>query len=416
LRRVRCGLRYFVAAPRIYLDHHSTTPLDPRVLEAMMPYLTDRFGNAASRTHAFGWEAEEGVEKARKQVAAAVGAEPREIVWTSGATESDNLAIKGVLPFLRERGRHIVTMATEHKAVLDSCKALERDGAARVTRLKPRADGLLDLSALEAAIKPDTVLVSVMHANNEIGTVQPVEAVGEVCRRRGVLFHCDAAQTAGRLPIDVGQMKIDLLSMSAHKIYGPKGVGALYVRSRNPRVRLQAQIDGGGHERGMRSGTLNVAAIVGMGAALEIAVAERDTENARVVALRERLRRGLWEGLDQLVLNGDLERRLPGNLNVSFAHVEGESLMLGLREIAVSSGSACSSATLEPSYVLRSLGVRDEMAHSSIRFGIGRFNTEEEIDYAIGRVVAEVTRLRSLSPFYRPGRNLPDAQAAREGA
>lgn len=405
-----------MARPRIYLDHHSTTPLDPRVLEAMMPYLTDRFGNAASRTHAFGWEAEEGVEKARKQVAAAIGAEAREIVWTSGATESDNLAVKGVLAFHRDKGSHVVTMATEHKAVLDACKAAERDGAAKVTRLKPLPGGLLDLAALEEAITDETVLVSVMHANNEVGTIQPIAGIGAICRRRGVFFHCDAAQSAGKLPIDVEAMKIDLLSMSAHKVYGPKGAGALYVRSRNPRVRITPQIDGGGHERGMRSGTLNVAAIVGMGAALEIAVAERDEENARVLSLRERLRRGLWEGLDQLTLNGDLQQRLPGNLNVSFACVEGESLMLGLREIAVSSGSACSSATLEPSYVLRSLGVRDELAHSSIRFGIGRFNTEEEIDYAVGRVTAEVRRLRSLSPFYKSSRGAETLQAVRERA
>jgi len=378
-----------------------------------MPYLTGRFGNAASRTHAFGWEAEEGVEKARAQVAALIGAHSREIVWTSGATESDNLAIKGALQFHRGKGRHIVTVATEHKAVLDSCKALVRDGLADVTTVKPRHDGILDLAALESAITDKTVLVSVMHANNEIGVLQPIAEIGALCRRKGVLFHSDAAQSAGRIAIDVEAMHVDLLSMSAHKMYGPKGVGALYVRSRNPRVRLTAQMDGGGHEHGLRSGTINVAGVVGMGAACAIAGAEMVQEAERLLALRERLRSGLFAHLDQLRVNGDLERRLPGNLNVSFACVEGESLMMGLRELAVSSGSACSSATLEPSYVLRSIGVGEELAHSSIRFGIGRFNTEEEIDYAVGRVVAEVRRLRGLSPFYRPAGATALAEAPR---
>jgi cysteine desulfurase len=395
---------------RVYLDHHSTTPADPRVVEAMLPWFHEKFGNAASRSHPFGWEAEEAVEKARAEVASLVGAEPREIVWTSGATESDNLAIKGALAFHRARGNHVVTVATEHKAVLDSCKALVRDGLAEVTVLRPGASGLVSADDVAAAITDRTVVVSVMHANNEIGVVQPIADIGRVCRARGVLLHSDAAQSAGRIPIDVQQMQVDLLSLSAHKCYGPKGVGALYVRSKNPRVRITAQIDGGGHERGMRSGTLNVPGIVGMGAAFAIAKREMPEESARMLALRERLRNALFSSLDQLKLNGDLERRLPGSLNVSFAHVEGESLMLGLREIAVSSGSACSSATLEPSYVLRALGVSDEMAHSSIRFGIGRFNTEEEIDYAASRVIAEVRRLRALSPFYRANGDAPRAE------
>lgn len=383
-----------------------------------MPYLTERFGNAASRTHGFGWEAEEGVEKARAQVAALIGATAKEIVWTSGATESDNLALKGVLGFVPpgaapQTGRQVVTVATEHKAVLDSCKALARDGLARVTTLRPGPDGIVDVGALEATLGEPTALVSVMHANNEIGVIQPLAEIGALCRSRGILFHSDAAQSAGRIDIDVDAMKVDLLSLSAHKMYGPKGVGALYVRARNPRVRLRAQMDGGGHERGMRSGTLNVAGIVGMGAACAIAQAEMAAEGRRLLALRERLLARLQAGLDQIRVNGHPDRRLPGSLNVSFACVEGESLMMGLRELAVSSGSACSSATLEASYVLRALGVSDEMAHSSIRFGLGRFNTEEEIDYAAGRVVAEVRRLRALSPFYRPAPAAPAAEALR---
>ena len=397
---------------RIYLDHHSTTPVDPRVLEAMLPWFTEKFGNAASRTHAFGWEAEEAVEKARAEVAALVGADAKEIVWTSGATESDNLAIKGALHFHRSKGNHIVTVATEHKAVLDSCKALVRDGLAEVTYLRPDAYGRVSPADVSAAITDRTVLVSVMHANNEIGVVQPIAEIGAVCRARGVLFHTDAAQSAGKIPVDVRAMSVDLLSASAHKCYGPKGVGALYVRARTPRVRITSQMDGGGHERGMRSGTLNVPAIVGMGAACAIAMREMAAESSRLLALRERLREQLFAALDQIRLNGDLEHRLPGNLNVSFAHVEGESLMMGLREIAVSSGSACSSATLEPSYVLRAIGVSDEMAHSSIRFGVGRFNTDEEVDNAAARVIAEVRRLRALSPFYRA----TGPSAARAGA
>ncbi len=397
----------------IYLDHHSTTPLDPRVLDAMMPYLTERFGNSASRTHAFGWEAEEGVEKARAQVASLIGANAKDIVWTSGATESDNLAIKGALQFYRDRGRHIVTVATEHKAVLDSCKAFARDGLADVTVLRPRPDGILDLAAVEAAITDKTVMVSVMHANNEIGVLQPLGELGALCRSKGVLLHSDAAQSAGKIAIDVEAMQVDLLSMSSHKMYGPKGVGALYVRSKNPRVRLTPQIDGGGHERGLRSGTLNVAGVVGMGAACVIAKVEMAAEGSRLLALRERLRARLFAELDQLRVNGDLDRRLPGSLNVSFACVEGESLMMGLRELAVSSGSACSSATLEPSYVLRAIGVGEELAHSSIRFGIGRFNSEEEIDYAGGRVIAEVRRLRALSPFYKSAAAVPAGEVRR---
>jgi len=393
-----------VQARRIYLDHHSTTAVDPRVLDAMLPWFTEKFGNAASRTHSFGWEAEEAVEKARGEVAGLIGAEAREVVWTSGATESDNLAIKGALHFHRARGNHVVTVATEHKAVLDSCKALVRDGLAEVTMLKPDSRGLVSPEDVAAAITDRTVLVSVMHANNEIGVIQPIAEIGKTCRERGVLFHTDAAQSAGRIPIDVRAMNIDLMSLSAHKCYGPKGVGALYVRAKNPRVRITSQMDGGGHERGMRSGTLNVPAIVGMGSACAIARGELAIESARLLALRERLRNKLFSELDQLQVNGDLDARLPGSLNVSFAHVEGESLMMGLREIAVSSGSACSSATLEPSYVLRAIGVSDELAHSSIRFGIGRFNTEEEIDHAAARVIAEVRRLRALSPFYRSRR------------
>jgi cysteine desulfurase len=389
-------------AARIYLDHHSTTPVDPRVLEAMLPWFTEKFGNAASRTHAFGWEAEEAVDKARGQVASLIGAEAKDIVWTSGATESDNLAIKGALSFHRARGNHVVTVATEHKAVLDSCKALQKEGLAEVTFVKPDSRGLVSPEQIDAAVTDRTVLVSVMHANNEIGVIQPLADIGRVCRQRGVLFHSDAAQSAGKVAIDVNAMSLDLVSMSAHKCYGPKGIGALQVRSKNPRIRIAAQIDGGGHERGMRSGTLNVPGIVGMGRACEIAKAEMAGENQRILALREKLRETLFAELDQVRLNGDLEARLAGNLNVSFAHVEGESLMLGLREIAVSSGSACSSATLEPSYVLRAIGVSDELAHSSIRFGIGRFNTESEIVAAAARVVAEVRRLRALSPFYRP--------------
>ncbi len=387
-------------AHRIYLDNHSTTRVDPRVLEAMMPYFTEQYGNAASRNHEFGWEAERAVEKARSQAAALINAKPKEIIWTSGATESDNLAIKGVIEFYKEKGNHIITVQTEHKAVLDTCKALERSGTATFTLIKPKPDGLVDLDDLRAAITDKTVLISVMHANNEIGVIQPVAEIGAIAREHGIIFHSDGAQSVGKIPVDVEAMNIDLLSISAHKIYGPKGVGALYVRSRKPRVRLQAQMDGGGHERGMRSGTLAVPMIAGLGEACEIAGAEMAVEAARVQALRERLRHKLFEELDELYINGDLEQRLPGNLNISFAFVEGESLMMGLREIAVSSGSACTSASLEPSYVLKALGVGDDLAHTSIRFGIGRFNTEEEIDVVAEKVIKEVRRLREMSPLY----------------
>ncbi|MEE8310656.1 MAG: IscS subfamily cysteine desulfurase [Candidatus Binatia bacterium] len=385
---------------RVYLDNQATTRLDPRVLAAMMPYLTDVYGNAASRTHAFGWEAEEAVDLARSRIAALIGARPKEIVFTSGATESDNLAIKGVADFYRERGDHIVTVQTEHKAVLDSCRSLERRGDARVTVLRPRSDGRLDLDELAAAITDRTVLVSVMHANNEIGVVQPLAEIGRICRDAGVLFHCDAAQSVGKLPIDVDAMNVDLLSLSGHKMYGPKGAGALFVRARGSRVRLTPLIDGGGHERGLRSGTLNVPGIVGVGAACEIASVEMDAEAARILALRERLRARFVDELDDVTINGDLDQRLPGNLNISFAFIEGDALLMGLKDVALSSGSACTSASLEPSYVLRAIGVRDSLAHGSVRFGIGRFNTRDEIDFVAGRVVAEVRKLRALSPAY----------------
>ncbi len=397
---------------QVYLDNHATTRCDPRVVDAMLPYFSEHYGNAASRSHGFGWHAEGAVEQARSAVAALVGASAREIVWTSGATESDNLAIKGVLEFHRERGDHIVTVRTEHKAVLDTCCYLEKAGRARVTYLTPGRSGLVDPDDVARAIEERTVLVSVMHANNEIGTVQPVAEIGAVARERGVFFHTDAAQSAGRVPIDVDRMNIDLLSLSAHKVYGPKGVGALFVRSRNPRVRLAAQIHGGGHERGMRSGTLAVAAIVGMGAACNLAAAESTSEAERIGALRDRLSALLTSQLEGVSVNGDTDARLPGNLNVSFRHVDGESLMMGLKEIAVSSGSACTSATLEPSYVLQALGVPAALAHSSIRFGIGRFNTEDDIDYAAERVIAEVRRLRAVSPMYERARGREAAEEA----
>ena len=382
----------------IYMDYHATTPVDPRVLEVMLPFLQGDFGNASSKSHAFGWRAEEAVEAARAQVAALIGASARELVWTSGATESNNLAIKGAAQFYQEKGRHLVTVATEHKAVLDSMHALERAGWA-VTVLPVAPDGRVDPAAVRAALRPDTVLVSVMHANNETGVIQPIEEIGAITRAAGVLFHCDAVQSAGKIPFDVERAQVDLASLSAHKLYGPKGVGALYVR-RKPRVRLIAQMDGGGHERGFRSGTLNVPGIVGFGAACALAAAEREAEAARVLALRERLRRGLEAGLDLLTLNGSMEHRLPGNLNVSFAYVEGEALMMAIKDVAVSSGSACTSASLEPSYVLRAMGVADDLAHSSIRFGLGRFTTAEEVDFVIGLVIAKVMKLRDMSPLY----------------
>jgi cysteine desulfurase len=395
------------------MDYQATTPVDPRVLEAMLPYFCERFGNAASRTHVFGWEAEEGVVRGREQVASLIGARAKEIIFTSGATESNNLAIKGVLGFYRDKGDHVVTVQTEHKAVLDPLKALERTQQATVTRVKPRRDGIVDPEAVRAAMTDRTVLVSVMHANNEIGVVAPIAEIGRIAREAGALFHCDAAQSAGKIPLDVDAMEIDLLSISAHKIYGPKGVGALYVRTRGPRVRLMPIIDGGGHERGMRSGTLNVPGIVGMGAACELAAREMASESPRLLALRERLRDRLQSDLDDTTVNGSLERRLPGNLNVSFGFVEGESLLMGLKDVALSSGSACTSASLEPSHVLRAIGVGDQLAHSSIRFGLGRYTTEDEVDYVADRVIAEVMRLRRLSPLYAGrDRRRPSAGAA----
>jgi len=382
----------------IYLDNHATTPVDPRVLEVMLPCFREDFGNASSKSHSFGWKAEEAVEAARAQVAKLVGASPKEIVWTSGATESDNLAIKGAAQFYAEKGKHLVTVKTEHKAVLDSMHALERQGF-EVTFLDVEKDGRLDPARLRAALREDTILVSVMHANNETGVVQPIEEIGRITRDAGVVFHCDAVQSVGKVPFDVEAANVDLASLSAHKMYGPKGVGALYVR-RKPRVRLVAQMDGGGHERGFRSGTLNVPGIVGFGKAAELALAERDAEGARVLALRERLREGLLAELDLVTVNGSLEHRVPGNLNLSFAYVEGEALMMAIKDVAVSSGSACTSASLEPSYVLRAMGVSEDLAHSSIRFGLGRFNTAEEIDHVIRLVAEKVKKLRDMSPLY----------------
>lgn len=383
----------------IYLDYSATTPVDPRVAEKMMQYLTPdgHFGNPSSRSHVFGWEAGDAVDVARQQVADLINADPREIVWTSGATESDNLAIKGAAHFYKKKGRHLITVKTEHKAVLDTCRQLEREGY-EVTYLDPESNGLLDLKKLEAAMRDDTILVSIMHVNNEIGVIQDVTAIGELCRSRGIIFHCDAAQSAGKVELDMQAMKIDLLSLSAHKIYGPKGVGALYVR-RKPRIRIEAQTHGGGHERGMRSGTLATHQIAGMGEAFKIAKEEMVAENARQLKLRNRL----WDGLkdmDEVYLNGDLDQRVSGNLNVSFNFVEGESLIMALKNLAVSSGSACTSASLEPSYVLRAIGRSDELAHSSIRFSIGRFTSEEDIDYTIDAMKGSIDRLRELSPLW----------------
>jgi cysteine desulfurase len=385
---------------RIYLDCHATTPVDPRVLEAMLPYFTEKFGNPASRIHAFGREAHEAVERARAEVAALLGADPSEIVFTSGATESDNLAIKGVLEAYRDKGDHIVTVATEHPAVLETCRALERAGRARVTYLPVRRDGLLDLDRLREAITDRTVLVSVMYAHNEIGVLQPVEEIGRICRERGVFFHSDLAQAAGKVPVDVEAMRIDLASLSAHKMYGPKGVGALYVRRRRPRVKLVPLLDGGGHEDGRRSGTVPVPLVVGFGRACALAAREMPEEAPRVLALRERLRRLIFENLDHVHVNGSLERRLPGNLNVSFAYVDGESLVLSLGEVAVSTGSACASAKLEPPYVLAALGVDEPLARASIRFGLGRFTTAAEVDRTWELLREAVARLRALSPLY----------------
>lgn len=379
----------------IYMDNHATTAVDPRVFEAMRPYFCELYGNAASRSHSFGWRADEAVEKARRQVAALIGASPKEIIFTSGATESDNLALKGVA----KPGQHIITAATEHKAVLDTCKHLETQGV-RVTYLPVQADGLLDLDRLEASFTDQTVLVSVMYANNEIGVVQNLPEIGKLAKSRGILVHSDAAQMAGKLPVNVVTDQIDLLSISAHKIYGPKGVGALYVRRRDPRVQLAAQMDGGGHERGMRSGTLDVPGIVGLGEACAIAQAGMPEESKRLAGLRDKLKDRLMAGLDEVSINGSMVDRLPNNLNASFAYVEAESLLMGINDIALSSGSACTSATMEPSYVLKALGAEDDMAHSSIRFGLGRFTTEEEVDYVAARVIEVVKKLRELSPLY----------------
>jgi cysteine desulfurase len=383
----------------IYLDNNATTRTDPRVVEAMLPYFTEVYGNAASRSHPFGWSAEEAVDKAREQIAHVIGADPKEIIITSGATESDNLAIKGIAEMYADKGDHIITVVTEHKAVLDACKRLEKEGK-HVTYLPVKPDGLIDLEVLKAAITDKTILVTIMAANNEIGVLQPIREIGAICRERGVIFHTDAVQAFGKVPMDVNADNIDLASITAHKIYGPKGVGALYVRRRNPRVRLTAQMDGGGHERGFRSGTLNVPGIVGLGKAAEIAEQEMVAETERLNYLREKLRRGIQDAIDETYVNGHMEHHLPGNLNISFNYVEGESLLMGLKDIALSSGSACTSASLEPSYVLKALGVGDELAHSSLRFGIGRFTTEEEIDYVINRVIHEVSRLRDMSPLY----------------
>jgi cysteine desulfurase len=384
----------------IYMDNHATTPVDPRVLAAMLPYFTETFGNAASRTHAYGWSAEAAVDDSRDTIAQLIGAESgKEIVFTSGATESDNLAIKGVAEYYKAKGNHIITTTIEHKAVLDSCKRLEKDGFT-VTYINVGPDGLVDPKAIEAAITDKTILVSVMLANNEVGTIQPIAEIGKITRARGIIFHSDAVQGLGKTPFDVRAMNVDLASLTAHKIYGPKGVGALYVRRSKPRVRLSAQMDGGGHERGNRSGTLNVPGIVGFAKACKILIEEGVEEANKIRALRDRLHSKILEKLDAVVLNGSAEHRLPGNLNISFSFVEGEGLMMAIKDVAVSSGSACTSASLEPSYVLRSMGLEEDMAHSSIRFGLGRFNTEEEVDYVAQLVIAKVQRLRDMSPLY----------------
>ena len=381
----------------IYLDYSATTPTDPRVAEKMIPYLVEKFGNPASRSHAFGWESEAAVEEARAEVAKLVGADPKEIIWTSGATESNNLAIKGAAHFYSGKGKHVITVKTEHKAVLDTCRELEREGF-EVTYLDVLDNGLIDLDVLRAAIRQDTILASIMFVNNEIGVIQPIAEIGELCREKGVIFHVDAAQATGKVAIDLSTLKVDLMSFSAHKTYGPKGIGALFVR-RKPRVRLEAQMHGGGHERGFRSGTLATHQIVGMGEAFRIAREEMDAENRKIGALRDRLLKGLSD-IDQVFVNGDLAQRVPHNLNISFAYVEGESMLMAIKDLAVSSGSACTSASLEPSYVLRALGRDDELAHSSIRFTLGRFNTEEEIDYTINLLHEKIGKLRELSPLW----------------
>ena len=396
----------------IYLDYSATTPVDPRVAEKMIPWLTENFGNPASRSHAFGWEAEEAVENARSEVAKLVNCDPKEIVWTSGATESDNLAIKGAAYFYKTKGKHLVTMKTEHKAVLDTMRELERQGF-EVTYLDPKPDGLIDLEAFKAALRPDTIVVSIMHVNNEIGVIQPIAELGEILRPKGIIFHVDAAQSTGKAPIDLAALKVDLMSFSAHKTYGPKGIGALYIR-RKPRVRLEAQMHGGGHEKGFRSGTLPTHQIVGMGEAFRLARVEMDAERERIRMLRDRLLAGFGD-MEEIYVNGDLEHRVPHNLNVSFNYVEGESLIMGMKELAVSSGSACTSASLEPSYVLRALGRNDELAHSSIRFTLGRFTTEEDIDFAVKLIKERIGKLREMSPLwemYKDGIDLNTVQWA----
>jgi len=383
----------------IYMDNHATTPVDPRVVDAMLPYFTEKFGNAASRNHSFGWAGEEAVENARAQVASLIGATPKEIIFTSGATESDNLMIKGVAEMYREKGNHIITQAIEHKAVLDTCKRLEKYGY-EVTYLPVQRDGRVNPEDVRKAITPKTILITIMYANNEIGIINPMAEIGKIAKEHGIIFAVDGVQAVGKIPVDVQKDNIDLLAISGHKIYGPKGVGALYVRRRSPRVQLSAIIDGGGHERGMRSGTLNVTGIIGLGKACELAQQEMPEESKKMRALRDRLRAGLEAKLDEVFINGSMEHRLPNNLNMSFAYVEGESLLMGINDVAVSSGSACTSATLEPSYVLKALGVGEDLAHTSIRFGLGRFNTEEDVDYVTDKMVQVVTKLRELSPLY----------------
>ncbi len=399
----------------IYLDNHSTTPCDPRVLEMMLPFFTEKFGNAASRNHSFGWEAEEAVEVARKQIAHLIHADAKEIIFTSGATESDNLALQGVVEMYREKGNHIITSSTEHRAVIDTAKYLEKKGI-KVTFLPVDKAGMVSPDDVRNAITDQTILISIMMANNEIGTINPVAAIGKVAKEKGVLFHCDATQGVGKIPVNVQEMGIDLMSFTAHKIYGPKGVGALYVRRKAPRVRLEAMMYGGGHERGMRSGTLAVPLIVGFGKACELCEQEMSTESVRMAKMRDRLQEGIMKGMDEVYLNGHPTERLPNNLNISFAYVEGEALLMGVKEIALSSGSACTSATLEPSYVLRALGVGSDLAHSSIRFGLGRFNTDEEVEYTIDRMIKAVTHLREMSPLYEMAKEGVDLKSVQWAA
>lgn len=400
----------------IYLDSHSTTPIDPRVLEMMLPYFTEKFGNAASRNHAFGWEAEEAVETARKQIARLIHADPKELVFTSGATESDNLALRGVVEMYREKGDHMITNSTEHRAVLDTAKALESKRGVKVTYLHVDKSGIVSPDDVRNAITDKTILISIMLANNEIGSINPIREIGKIAKEKGILFHCDATQGVGKIPVDVQEMGIDLMSFTAHKMYGPKGVGALYVRKKAPRVRIAPMIDGGGHERGMRSGTLPVPLVVGFGKACELCEQEMTAEARRLAAMRDRLEAGIMNGLDEVYLNGHPTQRLPHNLNVSFAYVEGESLLMGLKEIALSSGSACTSATLEPSYVLRALGVGSDLAHSSIRFGLGRFTTDDEVEYTVKRIIETVTRLREMSPLYEMAKEGVDLKSVQWAA